>query len=55
MSKTHILITKDSSWGEWHLGFFYMEEGSSGFIVTEEVFLFNFISSLKLSNYWHYK
>ena len=32
ISKTHILITKDSSWGKWHLGSFYMEEG---FIIRE--------------------
>ena len=33
ISKTHILITKDSSWGKWHLGSFYMEEG---FIIREK-------------------
>ena len=32
-----------------------MEEGSFGFIVKEEVFLFKFISPLKLSNYFHHK
>ena len=34
ISKTHILITKDSSWGKWHLGSFYMEEG---FIIREKL------------------
>ena len=33
IGKTHILITKDSSWGKWHLGSFYMEEG---FIIREK-------------------
>ena len=33
ISKTHIFITKDSSWGKWHLGSFYMEEG---FIIREK-------------------
>ena len=33
IGKTHILITKDSSCGKWHLGSFYMEEG---FIIREK-------------------
>ena len=37
------------------IGSFYMEEGSSGFIVTERVYSLKFISPLKLSNYWHHR
>ena len=40
ISETHIFITKDSSWGKWHLGSFYIQEGSSSFIMKEEVYLF---------------
>ena len=51
----HIYSLQKTQAGVSSIGSFYLEEGSSGFIVTEEVYLLKFISLLKLSNYWHHK